>query len=602
MAKRKQEHNVIEDVQSSDDEFCMVYLDTDIEDTYNNSSSDTGSDTDCTKKCVMQLEVSSDSEIEDMETYENDIKEYTAWHEVTNEDVNVPKINFSTGSKNVGPQMSVSCVEPIDFFQLFFTDQLVTNIVEQTNRYAKEKIKEKNLSKRSIWNNWVDVTVEEMLAFIGVILNMGIIITRNLKDYWSQQHNSRIPFFSEIFRRERFQQIFWMLHLHVNVSNDKSIKTRTQKISNYLDYIDNKFKEYFVPEKEITIDESIVKFKGRSSFVTYNPKKLTKWGIRIYILADSNTGYTYSFLPYYGSFTIESLIRPDLPVTSRIVLQLYKKLLYSIPEAQGYHIFTDRYYTNLILAQELLKLKCYITGTMQLNRKYVPEIIKEPKFRNNNTFACRSGNLLLLAWKDKEIITMLSSWYSSEMESINSRLHGGATVFKYKPKMVIEYDKYMGCTDKADQYSNSYTFLRKSHKWWRKLFFWGLEICARNSYILYKESLRKEGKIPMTHLTFVRKLVDQLVGNFRDGCTSRGRPSTSDKEERLNGKLHILRRNEGGRSKDCLVCSNRKIKGGRRESAYHCDTCTRKPGLHIGDCFEKYHTQENYKTQYYNKI
>ncbi|XP_053977063.1 piggyBac transposable element-derived protein 4-like [Hylaeus volcanicus] len=597
MPKRKQERNTVEDVQSSDDEFCTVYLDTDVEDTYNNSSSDTGGDTDCIKKRVKHLEISSDSELEDFEIFEGELKEYTAWHEVTSEDINPPKLNFSPGPKNVGPQTPESCVEPIDFFKLFFTDELLSNIIEQTNRYANEKIKEKNLSKRSIWNNWVDVTVEEMSAFIGVILNMGIIITRNLKDYWSQQHNSRIPFFYEIFRRARFQQIFWMLHLHVNVSNDKSITTRIQKIGNYLDYIDNKFKEYFVPGKELYVDESIVKFKGRSSFVTYNPKKLTKWGIRIYILVDSNTGYIYSFLPYYGSYTVESLMRSELPVTSRIVLHLYQQVLNFNPEAQGYHIFTDRSYTNLILAQELLKLKCYITGTMQPKRKYVPEIIKEPEFKDNNVFACRSGNLLLLAWKDKEVITMLSTLHSSEMESVNSRVHGGVIVRKQKPRMIIEYDKHMGCADKID-HSNSYTFLRKSHKWWRKLFFWGLELCARNSYILYKESLRTEGKTPMAHLIFLRKLVDQLVGSFRDGCTSRGRPSTSDKEERLNGKLHILRRNDRGRSRDCLVCSNRRVKGGRRESAYHCDTCSRKPGLHIGDCFEKYHTQENYKTQY----
>lgn len=100
----------------------------------------------------------------------------------------------------------------------------------------------------------------------------------------------------------------------------------------------------------------------------------------------------------------------------------------------------------------------------------------------------------------------------------------------------------------------------------------------------------------MSHLKFVRRLVDQLVGDFRDGAAiSRGKPSTSDREERLNGKLHIIRRNEGGRSKDCLVCSNRRVKGGRRESGYHCGTCVRKPGLHIGDCFERYHTIDNYK-------
>ena len=35
-----------------------------------------------------------------------------------------------------------------------------------------------------MYSNWVPVTVDEMKAFIAVILNMGIIQLKNLKDYW----------------------------------------------------------------------------------------------------------------------------------------------------------------------------------------------------------------------------------------------------------------------------------------------------------------------------------------------------------------------------------------------------------------------------------
>ena len=61
--------------------------------------------------------------------------------------------------------------------------------------------------------------------------------------------------------------------------------------------------------------------------------------------------------------------------------------------------------------------------------------------------------------------------------------------------------------------------------------------------------------------------MEQLVGDFRDGTSSKpGRPSVSDKEERLNGKLHIFRHCEDVNSTDCSVNSNRKIKGGRRQT------------------------------------
>lgn len=105
-------------------------------------------------------------------------------------------------------------------------------------------------------------------------------------------------------------------------------------------------------------------------------------GIRINVLADSNTGYVYSLLPcqvwHYEifSFTTENLIMPDLPVNSRISLDMYKKLLINVPNAKGYHMYTDKYYTSIQLAEELLKMKCLLTDTIKTNRKYSPMVIK----------------------------------------------------------------------------------------------------------------------------------------------------------------------------------------------------------------------------------
>jgi hypothetical protein len=69
----------------------------------------------------------------------------------------------------------------------------------------------------------------------------------------------------------------------------------------------------------------------------------------------------------------------------------------------------------------------------------------------------------------------------------------------------------------------------------------------------------------------------------------------SDEDERLNRKPHLIYSNEKSNSKDCAVCRNRRIKGGRRETVSYCNTCTRKPGLHPGECFEKYHSLKKYK-------
>jgi hypothetical protein len=63
-----------------------------------------------------------------------------------------------TFNKNAGPQFNLlPDAEPMDYFSSFFNDELLNNIVTETNRYTRYKILELQLSPRSIWNSWSDV-------------------------------------------------------------------------------------------------------------------------------------------------------------------------------------------------------------------------------------------------------------------------------------------------------------------------------------------------------------------------------------------------------------------------------------------------------------
>jgi hypothetical protein len=54
-------------------------------------------------------------------------------------------------------------------------------------------------------------------------------------------------------------------------------------MKNMVDYLDRKFREYYIPGRNICIDESTIGFKGRVIFKCFNPKKPTKWGLRVYV-------------------------------------------------------------------------------------------------------------------------------------------------------------------------------------------------------------------------------------------------------------------------------------------------------------------------------
>ncbi|KAL2731765.1 piggyBac transposable element-derived protein 4-like [Vespula squamosa] len=172
----------------------------------------------------------------------------------------------------------------------------------------------------------------------------------------------------------------------------------------------------------------------------------------------------------------------------------------------------------------------------------------------------RRNNTLLLAWKDKRLVTCLITRGDTGMKTVRRITRGSAEMMIKKPNIILNYIKYMGGVDRADQYASTYYFLRKL----------------------------KRGESPPSHLHFLKTFVEQLRGRYRQ---NREQASTSD-EPRLNGKLHIVLK---GAKRDSKVCFNRNKSGDRRETSYYCDTCPDKPRMHTEDCFTKYHTKNNYK-------
>lgn len=184
-----------------------------------------------------------------------------------------------------------------------------------------------------------------------------------------------------------------------------------------------------------------------------------------------------------------------------------------------------------------------------------------------------------LAFFDKRMVTVLSTYVLSERQKV--------IVSIPKPIAILDYTKHMGAVDRADHYCGSYALQRKSIKWWRKMFFWLIEVSIVNSFILYNLDRQEHGNKQARQLQYRKNLVKQLVGDVRNTHSKkRGRPSSCNHEERLNNKPHFIMQKENKSTKNCAVCHYRKSKGGRRETSFYCETCTRHPGLHPGLFYE----------------
>ena len=53
------------------------------------------------------------------------------------------------------------------------------------------------------------------------------------------------------------------------------------------------FHDSYTPDQYLSIDESMISFKNRLSFFQYLPKKPHKWGMKAWVLADAQTGYSW---------------------------------------------------------------------------------------------------------------------------------------------------------------------------------------------------------------------------------------------------------------------------------------------------------------------
>ena len=193
-----------------------------------------------------------------------------------------------------------SQLSPLGLFTLFFTDYLLRDIVTETNRYAQQclsnppKKGEKHLP-------WHPLTVPECRTWLGLLLTTCVVQkVGRLADYWSRNAATLTPSFGKTMPCLRFLQILRYLHFVDNEGADTDKTLKTWKVQKLLDYLVKRYRDVYTPRRELSVDETMLKFKGRLSIKQYIKIKPVKWGIKLFTLAESTTGYVLDLLPYTG--------------------------------------------------------------------------------------------------------------------------------------------------------------------------------------------------------------------------------------------------------------------------------------------------------------
>ena len=158
--------------------------------------------------------------------------------------------------------------------------------------------------------------------------------------------------------------------------------------------------QYWQPHRQISIDERMIRFKGRQVMKVYIKNKPVKWGFKSFTLCDSHNAYQC----YFELYTGEKRQVSEHGQTHDLVLRLIDRYL-----DQQYQLFTDNYYTSHSLAQSLKAKKTDHIGTVRSNRVGFPDALKNTKEferrgkRGDMRFR-RVDNIAYIQWLDKRVV------------------------------------------------------------------------------------------------------------------------------------------------------------------------------------------------------
>lgn len=496
---------------------------------------------------------SSEDEGQDERTYLGKDK-VTKWFNVKG------RTAVRTRSHNIvteapGPKgMAQSCKSPSECFELFITDDMIREITTCTNLYI-DKISQKYTRERDCKKT--DET--ETKALIGLLVLSGLCKSshRKLQDLWDESRLG-IGIFRKTMSYNRFSFLLKCLRFDdINTRETRKATDRFAPIRNIFMIFNNHCLANYSLNENFTIDEQLLKFRGRCIFRQYIPSKPGRYGLKNFALCDSQTFYTYQSEPYLGE-------QPEGPYKvsykpKDIVMRLCTPILGS-----GRNLTCDNWYSSLPLAEELLKNKITMVGTLRKNKKEIPTTFVDKRTVGTSIFGFHYKlplTLVSYSPKKNKVVLLISTMHDNNDNIVTTATN------EQKPEIVLYYNETKGGVDTADQMCGNYSISRICSRWPLRYFFHILDTSGINAYIIYNCN-NPQLKPKMKRSAYLEKVGLSLVqGHIERRSTQPSLPRG------LKRMLNVPGPSSEGvsptKKKRCIVCPRAKdIK-----TISHCNFC-----------------------------
>ena len=464
-------------------------------------------------------------------------------------------------------------VSALSLFELFFDNVVMERIRTCTLAYAESKKSEKK-KRYDLFAKQL-LTKAVLMAFIGALILLGIHRVRNHRKAWSSSRAQVIVRLSDLLTCQRFELLGSFLHVVSPEEEVANASNRLRKLLPLLNHVKDKCLEYYQPLQHLSVDERMVKSKSRCHMIQYMKDKPTKWGFKLWVVADTS-GYTVDFNIYTGKAEECS----EYGLTHDVVMKLVEPFCF-----QGYQVFVDNYYSSPTLFHHLLEVDIRATGTLRTYRRGVPDTVVQLKaFLEKSTrgsgyyYRENESPIMYVCWHDVKVTTVLSTAFPghtdhSVIRKVVSRHTGRKEPVSIpRPIAIGKYNAYMGGVDKSDQFLSYHNILRKTVRYWKTLFYHMIDIAVVNSHILYNYTAVYAGRKTVTENDFRDTLVLQIIGTYgreKQQHITHGRPPSSSCRVRHGSQL-------GPTKYRCQYC---KVQGKTSWTHRKCLDCLHQPAL-----------------------
>lgn len=169
-----------------------------------------------------------------------------------------------------------------------------------------------------------------------------------MSDYWKTDSLFDLPGFRKKMSRNSYMLIMRALHFCQNPEAGEEATSLLYKVEQVVNYFNKRMHEVYQPSKNLSLDESMVPWRGRLVFRQYIKNKRHKYGIKLYMLTELQ-GLVLQTMIYSGQGTD---VLPGVCHTEYVVEKLMQNYF-----DKGYSLFMDNYYNSVQLAHKLLKKK-----------------------------------------------------------------------------------------------------------------------------------------------------------------------------------------------------------------------------------------------------